>query len=299
LLAAAVLWGAEAGLALAGPAIGQFEMKQVATEAGEIEFQSQNAYTSGQPGRRVAEDDGELVYDDNTVTQARNALELEVSWTNWLRTRIGIEYEKERIDEPASPAGGNEFAALQLSEYAFESVVVLLPIKGDGFGVAWLTEFEMPLDRAEPMDLTVGPLIEARRGAWRVLLNLYLIRFMGGDPPEPGAERDNKWDFGYAAQVKYDHSDRISLALEAYGTVDRLGRSGAPTDEALLFGDADQHRMGPVVYYTVDLGPRLDLAPWRAGDDENASARFGVGAFVGLTENTPDATLKLSLEVEF
>jgi hypothetical protein len=283
--------------AAAGPAIGQFEVKQVHTEAGDIELQSQNAYTFGNPRRRVHDHGGgDYDYDGNSVAKARNAIELEYSWTDWLRTRIGIEYEKERIDDPSSPAEANSFANLKLDEYQFEAIVVLMPIKGDGFGAAWLTEYEIPAERGEQMTLIMGPLFEARQGAWRALLNLYMVNFIGGEQPEDG-KRDDKWDFAYAAQVKYEYSKSWSLAVEAYGTVERVGNTGAPDEEALLFGDANQHRIGPVVYYELDLGK--GLRPAWMGEDEGAEASFGVGLLAGLTEETPDATLKLSLEIDF
>ncbi len=287
--------------ALAGPAIGQFEMKQVETEAGDIEFQSQNAYGWGQPARRYYETSpGEYAYDDNTVAEARNALEIEVSPTDWFRFRLGIEYEKERLDEPADPVDANAFDSLKLDEYAAEAVVVLVPIKGDGLGLAWLTEFEKPVDNSEPMTINTGPLIEAKQGSWRFLLNLFATHFFGGDPEEPGMPTDDKWDFNYAAQAKYDFSEEFALALEAYGTVDRIGNTGTPSEEAVLFGDFNQHRIGPVFYYEM----RLDkFGAGGAGgddkDDEGTIARFGVGLLAGLNENTPDGTLKLSLEIDF
>jgi len=298
--------GCRAAIA-AGPSIGQFEMKQVETEAGDVEFQSQNAYSWGQPRRRFRETaPDDYVYDDNTVAQARNALELEVSWTNWLRMRVGIEFEKERIEDPASPAQADSFGSLKLDEYAAEVVVVLVPIKGDGFGVAWLTEFEKPVENAEPMTLVIGPLIEAKQGSWRLLLNLFVTRFMGGEPEEPGEPLDDKWDFNYAAQVKYDFSNGLELALEAYGTVDRIGNTGTRNEEALIFGDHDQHRIGPILYYTTKLGHgsagQMEGAGAEGGDgdgDNVPTATFGVGPLIGLNNNTPDLTLKLSLEVDF
>jgi len=167
------------GAFAAGPSIGQFEIKQVETEAGDIEFQSQNAYSWGQPRTRLRETaPGEFIYDENTVVEARNALELEVSWTNWLRMRVGIEFEKERIDDPDTPGQADAFDSIKLDEYAAEAVVVLLPIDGDGFGVAWLTEFEKPVENAEPMTLIMGPLIEAQQGHWQLFFNLFVTHFI-------------------------------------------------------------------------------------------------------------------------
>ena len=311
LLTAGALACGSPALAIAGPSIAQFEMKQVETEAGDIEFQSQNAYSWDQPRRRFREvEPGEFIFDDNTVVAARNALELEVSWTDWFRTRVGIEFEKERIDDPVTLGAADTFNSLKLDEYAAEAVVVLLPIKGDGFGIAWLTEFEKPVEQAEAMTLVIGPLIEAKQGPWRLLLNLFVTRFLGGEPDELGGSRDNKWDFNYAAQVKYDFSNGLELALEGYGTVDRIGNTGTRNEEALIFGDNDLHRLGPILYYTTKLGHgsvghRKGAGASSDGDEDNdddddvPTATFGIGPLIGLNNNTPDLTLKLSLEIDF
>lgn len=297
-------------IAIAGPSIGQFEMKQVETEAGDIEFQSQNAYSWGQPQRHFRQTGpDEFIFDDNSVVQARNALELEVSWTNWLRTRVGIEFEKERFDDPETLGQADAFNSLKFDGYAAETVVVLVPIKGNGFGLAWLTEFEKPVENLEAMTLIIGPLIEAKRGPWRLLLNLAVTRFLGGELEELGVSRDNKWDFNYAAQVKYDFSNGLELALEAYGTVDRIGNTGTRSEEVLIFGDHDLHRLGPILYYTTKLGHgsvgnQKDVNGGGGNDDSDdedniPTATFGVGPLIGLNNNTPDLTLKLSLEIDF
>jgi hypothetical protein len=294
---------------MAGPAIGQFEMKRVETEKGELEFQSQNALSWGMPRRAYQPDGaGDFLYDDNSLVQQRYALELEYSWTDFFRTRVGIEFEKERVDDPNSFSQRNAFDSLSLTEIAGEAVVVLVPVRENKVGLAWLVEYEYALDRDESDSLTYGPLIEYNTGPWRFLANLYLVSFLGGERVEPSGRRDEKLDFAYAAQAKYKLSEKLSLALEAYGTVDRLGSTGVRSEESLLFGDHDQHRMGPVLYYSFGLGKKSAAAQKLKLDDggiggmggsEETKATLGLGFLAGLNENTPDATLKLSLEIEF
>jgi hypothetical protein len=105
------------------------------------------------------------------------------------------------------------------------------------------------------------------------------VRQLGGD------ESGEKWDFAYAAQVAYSFSQSWSLALEGYGTIERVAQSGRRSESAQLFGDFDQHRAGPVVYCDItsaDMGVTI-----------------GVGVLAGLNASTPDQTLKLSVEVDF
>lgn len=312
-----------------GPAVGQFEMKDLEAEVGEIEFQSQNAWSFGQPRRRFAEEDpGEVVYDGNEVTRQRHALEIEMTPNRFMRLRVGIEYEKERLDEPASPALADAFDSLKLTEVAVEGVVIVRPIPEDGgVGFGLLSEFEHPLQTGEMNSILFGPILGARYGDWSALINVMFIRHFGsGEVTEDGVERDHKWDIGYAAQLKYDLDRTWALALEAYGTFDRIGNSGQRDEAALLFGDHNQHRAGPVVYREWRVGGESarEKATGRRGigkaaglDDDDARGtsrkvagqdddreegvlvRLGTGVLAGLNGNTPAATLKMSLEVEW
>jgi len=290
--------------AIAGPAIGQFEMKDLEVEVGAIEFQSQNAHAFGQPNRKIEQDDDEVEFDDNEYTRQRHALEVEVGITSFLRGRVGIEFEKERFDDPGSAALANSFDDLKLTEVAFEMVAVLAAPKQFQPGLGFLTEVEFPVQGGdESKSVIFGPILQYDFGRWQALADLYAVYHFGG------GEDDGKFDFQYALRLMYQQSKNWSYAIEAYGTVDRLGSSGTLSEEALLFGDHDQHRIGPIAYFTVDTGasPRaaLGLPALEDNDsDENsaaegASLNIGVGWFFGLNENTPDHTLKWSVEYEF
>ncbi|CFX64214.1 conserved exported protein of unknown function [Candidatus Filomicrobium marinum] len=290
-----------AGGVHAGPAIGQFEIKDLEAEPGTVEFQSQNAHSWGLPKRQYQEvAPGEFAYDDNSVAQQRHALEIEMTLTHFFRMRVGIEYEKERLDDPEGPVFANDFGGLTLDEIAVEGVVILIPIKNKhGIGLGALTEVEHPLETGSANSVVFGPIIEAQYGPWSAVANLTLVHFFGGDPDE----RDPKWDFAYATQIKYDATENWAFALEAYGTVDRLGNSGTPDETRVLFGDFDQHRMGPLIYYTYrSENNAIDIdtdAEFGEEKDEGTTVTIGVGLLAGLNQNTPEATLKWSVEVEF
>ncbi len=318
IICAAALQPGLAGTVRAEPAIGQFELKDLEAEPGEIEFQSQNAWSFGNPRRRFVEEaPGEFVYDGNAATKQRHALEIEMSLTNWFRTRIGIEYEKERLDDPPSPALADAYAPLELTEVALEGVVILKPVPEGGLGFGLLAEFEHPLVRGEMNSILFGPIVGYKSGPWSALLNLMFVHHFGsGETTDEGVERDDKWDLAYAMQLKYAFDARWALAVEAYGTFDRLGDTGEPDEGALAFGDHDQHRAGPVVYYTWRKGENERaaalgrLSAGKSDDDEAKGAKrgdkddevtvtLGTGLLLGLNDNTPDATLKASLEIEF
>ena len=301
--------------ATAEPAIGQFELKGLEAEPGEVEFQSQNAFSFSNPRRRVGTDAlGDPVYDENAVTRQRHALEIEMSMTRFWRTRVGIEFERERFDEPPGPAFANTLDNLRLTEVALESVVILKHVEENGVGFGFLTEFEHPVAFGGLGSIIFGPIVGARSGPWSALLNVTLVHAFGaGEVDDDGLEKDDKWDLAYAAQIKHTFNSNWAVALEAYGTFDRIADTGRPGAGAIAFGDHDQHRAGPVLYYTwrrakaeVSGGPvSLDRGNSRrkAGDadddDDQVAVTLGTGLLVGMNANTPDATVKLSLEVEF
>ena len=263
----------------AEPVIGQFELKTLESEPGAFEFQSQNAWSSGHPARQVASDDtGELVFDENAVVRQRHALELEAGLTSLLKMRVGIEFEKERFEEPQTLEQANGFDDLQLTEFGAELIAILVPRDQEGGSLGVVMEFERPLDDEEPDVLVVGSILEFLSGRWFAAAIPMAVRTFG--------QGDNKWDFGYAAQLAYSFSQSWSLALEGFGTVERLADSGHPSPSAQLFGDFDQHRAGAVLYHVAGLQGDMSL-------------NVGIGLLAGLNRHTPDRTLKLSIEVDF
>lgn len=271
-------------VARAGPAVNQFELKDLEVEVGRWEFQSQNAYSWNQPDRKWIEVmPGEFAFDDNTVTRQRYALEMEVGVTSRFRSRFGIELEQERVDDPISVANRNDFNSLELEELALEGVFVLSPMNETGVGFGLLAEYQYTLEDSEADSFVFGPIVELVSERWSMILNPALVQFFNG------ADEDNKLDFSYAIQLAYFASEEWLIALEAYGTIDRLGSSGMPGMEAELFGDHDLHRLGPIAYFQNEFGN---------GEDQS-ELRIGVGILVGLNDDTASGTLKLSIEYEF
>lgn len=291
----------------AEPVIGQFELKTLQSAPGEFEFQSQNAWSWGQPSRQI-ESDGlnGIESDGNSVTRERYALELEMGFTSFLKMRVGVEFEKERLDDPETVEQANDFDELEFTEVGAEVIAILVPRPGDGAGLGIVAEIEGPVDQEESNNLTLGTIVEFQSGRWFAAAVPMVVHAFGGDSDE-GDKIDDKWDFAYATQLMYRFCGSWSLALEGYGTIERLENTGRPSESAQLFGDFDQHRAGAVVYYTYDFGgpqrPK-SMAPGSAllsetGEEEGTSLTIGLGLLEGLNENTPDHTLKFSIEVHF
>jgi len=134
--------GAGGAGATAGPAIGQFEIKSLKAIPGRVELQSQNAFSRGDPRRGAIDDNGEITADDNSIARVRTALEIEYTFSRFFKGRIGVEYEKERLDDFSSIDDVNSFDSLKLDEYEVEGIVVLIPRPKEGFGLGWLVEYE-------------------------------------------------------------------------------------------------------------------------------------------------------------
>jgi hypothetical protein len=299
--------------ARAEPVIGQFELKTLDSAAGAYEFQSQNAWSWDQPQRQIQDNGADgFVADENSITRERYALELERGFNRFFKMRVGIEFEKERLDDPATIAQANDFGTLKLAEVGIEAIAILIPREDDGAGLGVVAELEGPPDQDEPNNLTLGAIVEFKSGPWLAAAVPMAVHSFGGNA-EAGEQVDTKWDFAYAAQLMYTFSASWSLALEGYGTVERIDNSGHPSDSAQRFGDFDQHRAGAILYYTYDFdGAQPSVTPAAptlrsdqtslsdgGEDNEGTSLTVGIGLLEGLNDNTPDHTLKLSVEVHF
>ena len=183
-----------------------------------------------------------------------------------------------------------------------------MPRHGDGAGLGVVAEIEGPVDQEEPNNLILGPIIEFQSGRWFAAAVPMVVYAFGGDAEE-GEKVDNKWDFAYAAQLMYRLSGSWSLALEGYGTVERLESTGHPSESAeRVWRFRPAPRRGGRCITRYDFGGSQRLEPPTPGsallsdsdeEEEGKSMTIGLGLLEGLNGNTPDHTLKLSIEVHF
>ena len=148
--------------------IGQFELKTLESAPRAFEFQSQNAWSWGQPSRQIESDDpGGIEFDENAVIRARYALELEMGFTNFLKMRVGIEFEQERLDDPVSIEEGERLRRSEARRMSGpKSSRFSCQRRGDGTGLGVVAEIEGPVDHKGPNNLTLGPIIEFQSGRW-------------------------------------------------------------------------------------------------------------------------------------
>ena len=270
---------------LAGPAVNQFEVKDLEVEKGEWEFQSQNAHSFRQPSRKFKKDgENKYDYDDNSISKHRHALEIEVGLSHALRSRFGVEFEKSRLDgENILHSARDSYEELELEEIAVELVFVLAPPRGFQSGMGLLVEIQHSLEDDGADSFVLSPILNGANTSWSYVVNPGFVKHFGG------SEKDEKIDFTYAIQVLKKHSNDFQFGAEAYGTIDRLGSTGEKGEESSVLGDHDQHRLGPVIYFK----------PTRKDKVYGRKFTVGLGVFAGLNSTTPDHTLKWSIEYEF
>jgi hypothetical protein len=309
--------------------LNQLEIRQPKVEAGEVELEYLGEYHFGQPRRRfIEEDPGAFEFDGNEFNRQRHTIGLSYGLTRWLSLQVAVEAEQERFEDAETAAKARGFDELMVTEVELESTIVLIPTpKEGGFGLAALVEYNLPFNRDETDQLFLGSALQYAWGQWTATANLYAVRHFGGREELDGIPiSDERWDFQYAAQLKYRVNDSLALALEGYGVVERLGDSGTRSEERELFGDFDRHLLGPVVYYSwggddgrparkarkglrvrsADANGRNGDANGKNDDDddknggsEGPSYTLGAGVLFGLNDNTSNVALKWSLEVEF
>jgi len=188
---------------------------------------------------------------------------------------LGVEavVAKDRAEE----AG---FDALKLSEIEIQSMIELVPLEGDGVGLAvYATYGESLVDGQDESALAFGPLIKAARGPRSVTLNLFAVRMFDIKEIEDGetARFPDHWNLEYAWQLKHQAIGVLAFSIEGYG--DFFDVNGDLEGE-----HPERHRLGPVVYPTLGEGPEIE---------------FSLGVLFGLTGATSDLALKWGAELAF
>lgn len=318
-----------AAVSFAGQAQAQFQVEEPEVEKGGVEIEYNGSYFNGIPKRRVVAIDGgeEFAADDNEQKRQGHEIELGLGLTNWVRITLGAEFEEERFEEVTSLDSGDRFHGLTGTEVSANAMIVMLPLKGNGIGLSMFVGASTAIESSEGNTFTIGPAIKLAQGPFSATANLFFSKAFGGDNEEEinddgdsvVEERfDDRWDFQYAYQFAYQYNSKLTLAVEGFGTVERLGDSGWSTQATAeviqeladvgvnyrsLFRDHDQHYVGPVVYYKL-LGEAEGAG---GGDDdekegeggESPSLTMGLGVLFGLNSDTPDTAIKWSLASEF
>jgi len=201
-----------------------------------------------------------------------------VGVTDRWATEVGIEFERQ---------SGEGF---ELDGFEWENRIGLIVDEDAPVALCLLAGIERPRERDEGWSATFGLLSETRIGRTLLNANLLLERSWGQDESgeEDGEDVDGGRDgeeeadgattLGYQWQWLYRHSFRIHYGLHGMGELGQWDEWDA--------SDEQKHQIGPAIFGRVKLANRRRL-------------NYDVGFLLGLTEATPDYTLRTKMEYEF
>ncbi|MCB1509931.1 MAG: hypothetical protein KDJ36_03435 [Hyphomicrobiaceae bacterium] len=174
-------------------------------------------------------------------------------------------------------------ADLEANSAGVEGQYVLVKPDAGPIGLAWFTGYDFGLKSGESEVVTFGPLISFKPAkSLEVTLNPLFEKVWG--PSEPGL------NFVYAWQVKRELTDAFSVGVEGYGAIPDIGNWPS--------GDTQEHRLGPVIYWTTALGGgertpmKLGLGGEPGKGGSSAKLELQLGVLFGLTDATADTTVR-------
>jgi hypothetical protein len=227
------------GAAAAGPADYVF-LPAVEYSEREIDFKYGAAGKSGEPSEQAA------------------SLGLGYGATSWWFTEFYFKWEREGASSRFDAIEWeNKFELTETGKYPVD--------------VGFITEFELPKDRAEGNEFRFGPLFQSEVDRLQLNLNLLFTNISR-------TEDENGTTIGYQLQARYRGDAPIDVGLQGFGEMGKWNR--------WLPGDEQSHRLGPAVFGKWRLGGRQSIV-------YNAALLFG------LTPDSPDVNFRMQVEYEF
>ena len=248
------------------PAQDSFYVRQPEVEKGKIEIEDHSAVLSG-----VSE-----------TEDLRQSHEIEGTYGLTGRWQLIIEGLLEQ------PLHGD----LQGTEVEVGTQFEMIQRQGDGFDLAFRTEYEAVLEHNEADEILFGPIIKYVKGRASTTSDGFFTGQIGGQADTTGL------GFQYNWQAKYELNSRVGLGVEAFGEIEDLANAGSLNDQ--------QHRLGPVIYLNFGEEAEGSEAEKRERAETEQEQRFeapefnlAAGVLFGLTDVTADVTFKLDAELEF
>jgi hypothetical protein len=201
--------------------------------------------------------------DDLDLLRQSHEVEFQYGLTDWWMLRLTPNVEQ--------PDG----ESIELASIGIETQFVLVPRNGGTFGLAFMVgygPYSLFVDDDEPDEFEFGPVIELAPGPWLFTFNPRLME-------EVGNAADQEWlGFEYAAQARYSVTDRWAIAVLGFGEIEELVHAGPFDDQA--------HLLGPSLYLFSSTEAEREWS-------------LGAGVLFGLTDASPDASLRVTFAVEY
>ncbi len=117
-----------------------------------------------------------------------------------------------------------------------------------------------------------------------------------------GDNRTTGTDFSYAWAIKQEIRDNLSIGIEGHGSIANIANS-----QGL---DFQEHRIGPVIYFSRDLHGKNDngkavsikdtkMSPDAGDGADGPKFNLEAGVLFGLTDGTQNVTFKLKGGITF
>ena len=224
-----------------------FDVKQLEVKKGELELGLDNTFHKGVPHDRGSD-----------VNRRANEQSLDYGLRDWWRISGVLKFEKPEEDEQ------------RLARFAVENLFVLRPIpEPGGFGLGWFQSLEASTHRDTTNATLFGPIFAYKAHKLTLSANPFFEKTFGRNHIDGVA-------LSYGWQIKYDIRDGLAVGVEGYGLVENIAHAPPWQDQ--------EHRIGPVVYTELALGPDVKIAP-------------DFGLLFGMTRATPDVAEKLNIGI--
>lgn len=235
-----------------------------------------------QNGETEIEEHGAVLAGTNATEDLRQSHEVEVTQGVTDRWQLIVEGLFEQ------PLHEN----LQATEVEAGSQFEMIKRKGDGFDLAFRTEYEAELEHDQANEILFGPIMKYVQGRASTTFDAFFTGQVGDKADTDGLGFEYNW------QLKYELNRRVGLGVEAFGQIKDLANSGSFNDQP--------HRAGPVIY--LNFGEEAENSSTeKRGSEESEHAQeseppefqMAAGFLFGMTEATSDLTFKLDAELEF
>jgi hypothetical protein len=242
-----------------------FYVRQPEVEKGETEIEEHGAVLAG----------------TNATEDLRQSHEVEVTQGVTDRWQLMVEGLFEQ------PLHEN----LQATEVEVGTQFEMIKRKGDGFDLAFRTEYEAKLEHDQADEILFGPIVKYAQGRASTTFDAFFTGQVGDKADTESLGFEYNW------QLKYELNRRVGLGVEAFGEIKDLAKSGSFNDQP--------HRAGPVVY--LNFGEEASSSAEKRENDESEheqeseapEIKMAAGVLFGLTDVTSDVTFKLDAELEF
>lgn len=137
--------------------------------------------------------------------------------------------------------------------------------------VGFLLELERPKNRTEGYEITYGPMFQTEWGKLQGNFNVLIQKHVQ-------ATTAFDTELLYQLQLKYRHGEELEWGVQGFGNVGRWDHWNS--------ADTQEFKVGPALFGKVRLGTKESL-------------KWNAGILAGMTDATPNTTVRLQMEYEF